>query len=307
MIDVSIIIVTYNTKDFARQCLRSIYSNVKGVSFEVICIDNNSKDGTSAMIEKDFPKVILIKSKDNLGYARANNLGLRRSIGQYLVLLNSDTVIKPSSLEQTIDFMRRHPDAGAASPKLLNPDGSIQYCIRTLPDIKTAFFQSLGWHKLFPGNKITAKYYKADLDYNKVLSVDSIGTTCYVIRRQVLKTVGVLDEDFFLYNADLDYNKRIKNAGYNIYYLPQPQVIHYGGVSVNQNSFRGLIEQHQGMWLMYKKHYATKRSMLVNYLIFVAIFLRLQVKLILAYFSKDKRVIKGPGAPNKVEILQQHF
>ena len=252
------------------------------------------------MIKKDFPDVILIESKANLGYARANNLGIGRSIGQYVVLLNSDTVVKPGSLEKTIDFMRRHRDAGAASPKLLNPDGSIQYCIRTLPDIKTAFFQSIGWHKLFPGNKITDRYYKTDLDYDKILSVDSIGTTCYVISRQVLQKVGVLDENFFLYNADLDYNKRIKDAGYNIYYLPQPQIIHYGGVSINQNSFRGLIEQHQGMWLMYKKHYAAQRNKLVNCLIFSAIFLRLQVKIFLTFLSKDKRVIKGPGAPIRI-------
>ena len=300
MIDVSIIIVSYNTKDFTRQCLNSIYSNVKGVSFEIICIDNDSSDGTPAMLREDFPDVILIESKTNLGYARANNLGISRSIGQYVVLLNSDTVIMPGSLEQTIDFMLRHPDAGAASPKLLNPDGSIQYCIRTLPDIKTAFYQSIGWHKLFPNNKITAAYYKTDLDYNKILSVDSIGTTCYVISRQVLQKVGVLDEYFFLYNADLDYNKRIKDAGYNIYYLPHSQIIHYGGVSVNQNCFRGLIEQHQGMWLMYKKHYAAQRNKLVNCLIFSAIFLRLQVKLFLTLLSKDKRVVKGPGAPVQI-------
>ena len=148
MIDASIIIVTYNTKDFTRQCLMSIYDNVRSISFEIICIDNNSKDGTSAMIKKDFQDVILIESKRNLGYSRANNLGIGRSIGQYVVLLNSDTVIERGSLKQTIDFMQHHPDAGAASPKLLNPDGSIQYCVRTLPDIKTAFFQSLGWHKL---------------------------------------------------------------------------------------------------------------------------------------------------------------
>jgi GT2 family glycosyltransferase len=304
MIDASIILVSYNTIDFTRQCLKSIYNNVKDISFEVICIDNHSQDGTSEMIKNDFKDVLLIESEENLGYARANNLGISRSTGRYVILLNSDTVVLPGSLEQTIEFMQRNPDAGAASPKLLNPDGSIQYCIRSLPDIKTAFFQSIGWHKLFPGNKITAKYYKIDLDYNKVLSVDSIGTTCYVIRREVLEKVGLLSEDFFLYNVDLDYNKRIKDAGYNIYYLPKPQIIHYGGVSVNQNSLRGLIEQHQGMWRMYRKHYALRKNIFVNCFIFAAIFLRLQVKLILACLSRDKRVIKGPGAPaNRAETI----
>ena len=137
------------------------------------------------------------------------------------------------------------------------------------------------------------------LNYDDVLSVDSIGTTCYAIRRQVLNDIGFLDERFMMYNVDLDLNKRIKDAGYNVYFLPEARVIHYGGVSVNQNSYRGLIEQHQGMWLMYKKHYAGKRSRIINYFIFLAINLRLFVYLLRAFCIKDKRVVKGPGASKK--------
>jgi len=299
MVDLSIIIVSYNTKDLTRKCLGSIYENVKGVSFEVICIDNDSRDGSQEMIKKEYPQVKLIESKKNLGYAKGNNLGIEESKGKYVLLLNSDTIILPNSLKRVFDFMEEHSDAGAASPKLLNPDGSIQYCVRTLPDIKTATLQTLGWHKLFPKNKVTAKYYRTDLDYNKILSVDSIGTTCYMIRREVLQKIGLLDEDFFMYNVDLDFNKRIKDAGYNIYYMPDAKIIHYGGVSVNKSSYKGLIEQHQGMWLLYKKHYAAKRNPILNLLIYKAIYLRLGIKLILAFFSKDKRVVKGPGAPRE--------
>ncbi|MBI5343722.1 MAG: glycosyltransferase family 2 protein [Deltaproteobacteria bacterium] len=299
MIRISMIVVSYNTREITKQCLKSIRDNVRGVSFETICIDNGSDDGTAEMIKKEFPEVVLIESRENLGYAKGNNLGIRRSAGEYVVLLNSDTVILPGAFEGIVKYMEDHPDAGAASPKLLNPDGSIQYCVRTLPDIKTAVFQSLGWHKLFPNNRITARYYRTNLDYDKVLSVDSIGTTCYVVRREALEKVGLLDEGFFMYNVDLDFNKRIKDAGFNIYYLPGSRVMHYGGVSVNRNNVRGLIEQHQGMRLMYKKHYAAKRNILINYFIYAAIFMRLKTKLLLVFFSKDKRVIKGPGAPRK--------
>lgn len=299
MVDLSIIIVSYNTKDLTRQCLKSICENVKGISFEVICVDNNSQDSSGDLIKKEFPQIELIESKENLGYAKGNNLGVKKSKARYVVLLNSDTVILPGALEKVFDFMEDNLDAGAASPKLLNPDGSIQYCIRTLPNIKTAIFQTFGWHKLFPKSKITARYYRTDLDYNKILSVDSIGTTCYMVRREVLQKVGLLDENFFMYNVDLDFNKRIKDAGYNIYYVSDAKIIHYGGVSVNQSSYRGLIEQHQGLWLMYKKHYAAKRNPILNFLIHQAIYLRLGVKLLLAFFSKDKRVIKSPGAPRK--------
>ena len=297
MIDASIVIVSYNSREYTERCLKSIYDNVKGLSFEVICVDNGSKDGSADMIRKKFPQVVLYESRLNIGYSRGNNLGLRMSAGRYAVLLNRDTVILPGALETVIEFMERNRDAGAASPKLLNPDGSIQYCVRTLPDIKTAVFQSLGWHKLFPRSRITARYYRTDLDYEKVLSVDSIGTTCYAIRREVLERVGFLDEAFFMYNVDLDYNKRIKDAGFNIYYLPEARIIHYGGISVNQNNIRGLKEQHQGMWLMYKKHYSPRRPPVTNAFVYAAIRMRLSAKLLLALISSDKRVIKGPGAP----------
>ncbi len=304
MKEASIIIASYNTKDFTLQCLKSIYENVKNLSFEVICIDNNSRDGSPDLIREKFPEVVLIENEENLGYAKANNIGISKSVGQYVILLNSDTVVMPGSLEHVVEFMRSHPDAGAASPKLLNPDGTIQYCIRTLPSITTAIFQSLRWHQFFPGNRITEKYYKTSLNYDEVLSVDSIGTTCYAIRRAVLDEVGLLDEEFRMYNVDLDFNKRIKNAGYNIYFLPEARIIHYGGVSVNQNSYRGLIEQHQGMWLMYKKHYAEKRSRIINYFIYLAIKLRLLVYLLRAFCIKDKRVVKGPGASEKQYKVQ---
>ncbi|MDP2688813.1 MAG: glycosyltransferase family 2 protein [Deltaproteobacteria bacterium] len=299
MIQASIVVVSYNTREFTKQCLRSIYENVKGVSFEVICVDNGSKDGSAEMIKKEFPEAVLYESGENLGYAKGNNLGISKSAGQYVALLNSDTVILPGAFEGVLEFMESHADAGAASPKLLNPDGSIQYCVRTLPDITTALFQSVGLHKLLPRNRITARYYRTDLDYDRVLSVDSIGTTCYVVRRAVFERVGLLDESFFMYNVDLDFNKRIKDAGFNIYYLPEQRIIHYGGVSVNQNNVRGLIEQHRGMWLMYKKHYAAGRAALLNNFIYIAISARLRVKLFLAFLGRDKRVIKGPGAPRR--------
>jgi len=304
MTEVSIIIASYNTREFTLQCLKSIYDNVKNLSFEVICIDNNSRDGSAGSIREMFPEVVLIEAEKNQGYAKANNFGISRSVGQYVILLNSDTVVMPGSLEDVIEFMRSHPDAGAASPKLLNPDGTIQYCIRTLPSITTAIFQSLRWHELFPGNRITEKYYQTALDYDEILSVDSIGTTCYAIKREVLDNIGLLDERFMMYNVDLDLNKRIKDAGYNVYFLPKAKIIHYGGVSVNQNSYRGLIEQHQGMWLMYKKHYASKRSGFVSCFIFFAINLRLLVYLLRAFCIKDKRVVKGPGASKKQYTLQ---
>ena len=219
-------------------------------------------------------------------------------------MLNSDTVIQSQCFEKIVDFMQKNPYAGAVSPKLLNPDGSVQYCIRTLPSIKTAFFQSLGWHKLFPGNCITEKYYHTNLDYNTLQSVDSIGTTCYAIRRSVVEKVGLLDDDFFMYNVDLDYNKRIKDVDLNIYYLPDAKIIHYGGVSVNQNNYRGLIEQHQGMALMYKKHYKGN-NILINPFIYLAIYFRLSIKLFFAFIRSDKRVINGPGAPRSKDSKQK--
>lgn len=303
-IDVSIIVLSYNTRELLRKCIKSIYDTTKRISFEVICIDDNSFDNSADMIEKEFPQVTLIRNKTNLVYSKSNNIGMRISKGRYVVLLNSDVLILKDVFDEMVQFMDTRPEAGVASCKLINPDGSIQYCVRRLPNLTTAFFQSIGWHNLFPNSKITNKYYQKQLDYDTVFKADSIGTTCFMIRRELLNTVGYLDEQFPLFFTDLDYNKRIRDMGYDIYYIPHIKIIHYGGQSINQQTYKQLIEQHKGIYRFYKKHYSHESFFIKNYFVYSAILARLAVKLALNAFSRDKRVIKSPGAPKKPNIYK---
>ena len=297
--DVSIVVTSYNTRDMLKSCIESIRQSVDAITFEVICVDDNSDDGSADMVRENFPEVRLVQNRENLGYTKSNNIGIQIARGRYVVLLNADTEIQPQAFDRMVVFMDRTPEAGACGPKLLNPDGSIQYCIRSFPSAFTVLCQSLGLHKLFPNNPITNRYYMKHLDHDRIIEAESIGTTCYVVRRQILEEVGLLDETFFMYCVDLDLNKRIGLAGYKIFYLPQAKVVHYGGQSVNQNVRWHLVDAHHGYRVLFDRYYAPKHGPLYNALIRLAIRVRLRLFLARLMLSRDKRVVKGPGAPNR--------
>jgi GT2 family glycosyltransferase len=294
--DISIIITSYNTSDILKSCIKSIYKSIDAITYEIICVDDNSDDGSADMVRNNFPEVQLIKNKENLGYAKSNNIGIRISKGRYIVLLNADTEIERRAFDLMAGFMDRTAGAGACSPKLLNPDGSIQHCIRSFPSIFGVLCQSLGLHRLFPNNLITNRYYMKHLNYNQIIEAESIGTTCYMVKREVVEEIGLLDEAFFMYCVDLDLNKRIGLAGYKIFYLPEAKAVHFGGLSVNQNSPRHLIEAHRGFRILFDRYYAPRHSHLYNALIRLAISIRLKLFLMWLKVSRDKRVVKGPGA-----------
>jgi GT2 family glycosyltransferase len=297
--DISIVITSYNTRDMLKSCIESIYRSIDAITYEIVCVDDSSDDGSADMVKESFPCVHLVKNRENLGYTKSNNIGIKLARGRCIVLLNADTEIQSRTFDRMVTFMDRTPEAGACGPKLLNPDGSIQYCIRSFPGVFTVLCQSVGLHELLPNNPITNQYYMKHLDYDQIIEVESIGTTCYMVRREVLEAVGLLDETFFMYCADLDFNKRIGLAGYKIFYLPQAKVIHYGGQSVNQNVRWHLSDAHRGYRVLFDRYYAPKHGPLYNALIRMAIKMRLGLFLVRLMLSRDKRVVKGPGAPDR--------
>lgn len=297
--DVSVVVTSYNTREMFKNCIESIYRSVEAITYEVICVDDNSHDGSADMVREHFPDVRLVENEENLGYTKSNNIGMKLSNGRYVIILNADTEIQPGAFDEMVEFMDQTPEAGACGPKLLNPDGSIQYCIRSFPSVPTVIAQSLGLHRLFPNNPITNQYYKKELDYDKVIEAESIGTTCYMVSREVMEEVGLLDETFFMYCSDLDYNKRIGSVGYKIFYLPQAQVIHYGGLSVNQDARWHLIDAHRGYRILFDRYYAPQHGLIYNALIRLGIKARLGLFLVKLALSRDKRVTKGPGAPDQ--------
>ena len=303
--DVSIVIASYNTRSMLESCIRSIYESTKAITYEIICVDDSSSDGSADMVGQNFPDVRLVQNIANLGYTKSNNIGIKLARGRYIVLLNADTEIQSQAFDRMVTFMDQTPEAAACGPKLLNPDGSIQYCIRSFPNVLTLLAQSLGLHRLFPHNPITDRYYMTSLNYDQIIEAESIGTTCYMVGRKALDEIGLLDEVFFLYCADLDFNKRIGLAGYKIFYLPQAEVIHYGGLSVNQNARWHLIDAHRGYRILYDRYYAPKHGPLYNALVRLAIKMRLGLFLVRLMLGRDKRVVKGPGAPGQNSVRRE--
>ncbi len=237
MVDLSVSIVNYNTKEFLRKCLKSIYENTYKISFEVFVVDNNSKDGSTKMVKKEFPQVNLIENEINVGFAKANNQTIRKNSGKYILFLNSDTVVLPDSLNIMTSFMDNHPRAGALGCKLLNSDMILQPSCREFPSFITLLFESTFLDQLFPSNKVIGRYQLGRWNHNEIREVDQPMGACLMVRRKTVDEVGLLDEEFFMFFEEVDWCYRIKKRGWKIYFLPKAKVIHYGGQSIRKANF----------------------------------------------------------------------
>lgn len=297
LLDLTIIIPNYNTRELLHQCLQSIYENTHSIAFEVICIDDNSSDRSADMVEELFPQVILLRNDTGQYYAKNNNRGLRESKARYACLLNSDTKLIGNAFQQLVEFMDTHPDAAACGPTLLNPDMTVQSCIRQFADSGTMILQGLNMHKLFPNGRVARDYYSINFDYGRTQVVDSIGTTAFVIRRSTWEQAGMLDERFPHFQVDIAYNLMLKRAGLKVFYTPCAKVIHYGSQSVNQQPKKRIIELHRALADFSDLYDYFGKGWLVKKAVRAALRVRCWLKLLEFHFGSDKRVIKGPGAP----------
>jgi GT2 family glycosyltransferase len=309
LLDLTIIIPNYNTKALLQQCLASIYHYTRGIRIEVICIDDGSTDGSAEMVESAFPEVILVRNKVALLYSKNNNLGMKMSRARYACLLNSDTKLLGNVFKVLVDFMDAHPEAAACGPRLLNPDGTTQSCVRSFAGLGTMILQGLNWHKFFPHGQVSREYYACAFDYSREQQVESLGTTAYVLRRETWETFGMLDERLPHFQVDLAYNLMLKRNGCKIYYTPTAEVIHYGSQSINQMPRKKIIEQHRAM-VDFNEHYDYfGKSRVLTLMVRAAVAARCLLKIAEFYLSRDKRVIKGPGAPrlNAIDrtVMQQ--
>jgi GT2 family glycosyltransferase len=230
MKDLSIIIVNTNNRKILEECLTSIEQSTHLTSYEVIVSDNASTDGSREMIRNKFPKVALIANPENLGFIKASNLGLKINQGRYAMLLNDDTIVKDGALDRMVAFMDKHPEAGACGAKLLNIDGTIQR----------------------QGGLFGQKFWRAQAP----VTVDFVIGAALLVRREVIDQVGVMDENLFFYNDDLDWCLSIRQAGHKIYFLPDAEIIHYGGYSSKRKFNRRLfVEGFKGGLYFCRKHY----------------------------------------------------
>lgn len=297
LLDLTIIIPSYNTRELLRNCLASIFAYTRGISFEVICIDDNSGDESAEMVATEFKEVILVRNSFNQLYVKNNNLGMRMSRGRHACLLNSDTKLISNAFGALIAFMDEHPEIAACGPKLLNPDMSVQHCIRRFVGPLTLLMQASNWHKLFPESKSMKRMYATNFDYSLTQPVDSIGTTAFVIRRSTWERAGMLDDRFRLFVVDWAYNFMLKTKGYKVYYTPCAKIIHYGSQSVNQTAEKSIRDLHEALIQFSESYDYFGRSRLIKWVVRLAVAVRCRLKLLEYRFGSDKRVIKGPGAP----------
>ena len=235
MIDVSIIMVSYNTRDLLRDCLESVPSGCAGLSFETFVVDNASSDGSEGMVDSEFPSVRLICNPDNLGFASANNLALRQATGRYVALLNPDTTLQPNALAELVRFMDDTPAAGYCGPRLLNGDGSHQPSARRFPTVFSAAFSLLGLARRYPRSRHALDLHALH-GHRARFRVDWMTGACLMVRSEVVRQVGLLDERYFLYFEETDWCRRMSSRGWEGWYVPSAEVIHLGGQSVVHTS-----------------------------------------------------------------------
>lgn len=254
-IQLSVVIVNYNVKHYLCQCLDSLQASLEGISSEVIVVDNHSKDNSVETLQPLFPNVRFIKSLRNLGFARANNIAIRQSRGEYVLLLNPDTIVAESTIAESVDFMNQHPDAGALGVKMLCDDGfAAMESRRGIPSPMVAFYKMCGLCARFPQSRRFGHYYMGYLPWDQPGQIEVVsGAYCFV-RRAALAKVGLLDEDFFMYGEDIDLSYRILKGGYNNYYLPSV-ILHYKGESTVKSSFRYVHVFYEAMLIFFRKHY----------------------------------------------------
>lgn len=261
--DLSIIIVSWNVRDLLRECLDSIHEAAEAgqfslqpggdaLSVEVIVVDNVSQDGTPRVVREDFGWVRLVEPGQNTGFTGGNNLGMTASRGRYLLLLNPDTVVLGDALPCMIRYMDAHPGVGALGPQLLNKDGSVQSSRRRFPTFWTAVFEST-WLQSAAPHRVLDRYYMLDTTDDETIEVDWVQGAALMVRRGVLEQVGGFDESFFMYSEEMDWQRRIKEAGWQIVYLPTAQITHYGGKSSEQ-----VVAQRHIYFQTSKVHYFRK-------------------------------------------------
>lgn len=271
----SVIIVSYHVKEFLEQTLASVRRAVEGLRSEIIVVDNASRDGSVELVRQHFPEVRLIANGENVGFARACNQGLRLARGNFLTLLNPDTLVQEDTFTSTIAFFREHPDTGLLGCKILNPDGTLQLaCRRSYPTPWVALTKMIGLSRLFPRSRLFGRYNLTYLDPDQTCEVEAISGSFMMIQRPVLETVGYLDEDFFMYGEDLDWCYRIHQGGWKVRYFPGTQIVHFKGESSKRSQFDSLRQFYQAMVLFVKKHFRRRYLFLPYWLILGAIWLK---------------------------------
>ena len=275
LIDVSVVIVNWNTVDLLKACLNSVFSQARGIDFEVIVIDNASTDGSVEMVRQDFSQAILIVNSENLGFAAANNQGMAIARGRYVLLLNSDTVVLNSAIQKTMAYADRHPNAAVVGCRILNPDGSLQNSCFMFPSLLNWVLFSTYLYRLFPNSHFFGREQMTWWKRDDAREVDVV-TGCYMlVRKRAIEEVGMMDDGFFMYAEETDWCYRFRSKGWNNRFTPDAEIIHVGGASAPKLSSRRAEVTNASFIRYMNKHWSRPRALAGTTLIFLFYAVRL--------------------------------
>ncbi|MYK39076.1 MAG: glycosyltransferase [Gemmatimonadetes bacterium] len=259
MVRLSIVFLNYNTRDLTRQALNSVLAAAEGLTVEIFVVDNASVDGSADMVAEEFPQVKLIRNTANVGFAAGNNVALRQVTGEYVLLINTDTIVRRDALRTMVEFLDAHPKAGACGCKILDPDGTLQLDSRRgFPTPLAAFCKMSGLSRFFPKHPLIAHYHMTYLDPEQTAEAEVLSGSCMMVRKAAMDQVGLLDEDYFMYGEDIDWCYRFHQAGWKIYYVPTTSIIHFRGESGRGVPLRILYRKSRAMSIFVNKHMARR-------------------------------------------------
>jgi N-acetylglucosaminyl-diphospho-decaprenol L-rhamnosyltransferase len=282
-----IVIVSYNVKYYLEQCLNSLKRSIKDIDSDIYVVDNHSRDGSVDYLKKRFSSVKFISSNHNLGFARANNIAIRQSESEYVLLLNPDTIVGENTITYALSFMDEHEKAGGLGVKMLKCDGSsAMESRRGLPTPMTSLYKMCNLCTCFPNNHRFGRYYMSYLPWNEPARIEVISGAFFMLRREALEKIGLLDEDFFMYGEDIDLSYRLLKGGYENWYLPE-NILHYKGESTQKSSFRYVHVFYEAMLIFFRKHYGN-----LSFWISIPIKLAIYMKATLALIKMQTSVVR---------------
>lgn len=300
MNDLVVVIVCYNSKEFLTGCLNTAGEAIKAQPATVFVVDNGGNDGTAAWVQQHYPWCQVIDSRENGGYSYGNNLALK-AVGfpeaaqfRYAMLLNPDTEMPPDALSKMVSYMDTHPNLGVLSPRIVLPDGSLDIgCRRNEPTPLASFYHLIGLARLFPRSHRFAHYAMTWLPEDQTTEIGSAVGACMLMRGEALAKAGLMDERFFMYGEDLDINLRIKELGYQIVYWPEVIIKHLKGTSTRKEPERMIRAYYDAMALFHRKHYVGRYPRFFNVLVYTAIEIICQIRLLRARLSPTERHVMG--------------
>ena len=281
--DVSIIIVNWNTKGLLRDCLASVYEKAGDIDYEVIVVDNASVDGSAEMVRKDFRQVILIENRENRGFAAANNQAMAVAKGKYVLLLNSDTVVLENAVASTVCFADANPKVGVVGCRVLNPDGTLQRTCFMFPSILNILLSSTYLYKFFPKSKFFGREQMTWWDRNDVRQVDVVTGCFMLVRREAIDQVGMMDERFFMYGEETDWCYRFAQKGWKVMFAPDGRIIHFGGQSASQKPVAMIVQLRLSILKFIRKHNGWLSHIVAR--ILIALFFAVRLPAWFAVFS----------------------